>query len=580
MTAAGENPFEQLLDKRIEELRGEGWSVLRQPDPQDLPEPLSRNLVRVDFVARRGDEILFGEVASRADARRERIDALAEQVAAVPGARLEVYWAGSTPAGSPDPDHVRRYIREADTIAGTSPQAALLMAFAALEGAVAIFSAVAGIRPGRTPWQTLSNLYSLGYVSEPDFNILRRLYELRSSIAHAASPRIPQLEDIRFCLDLASRMLEGRYVTADRLVEWFSRQYKSRQEPAAGDSMGRNEIVAILSAAFPYAANAVVSEAADWLRVAGADEQSPALADRAAAYASLDDPYAVALLLSALQEAGANEQAAMLLARDPAAHASLIDVDGVASLLSALQEAGAQSQLTELAVRAAASARLDDAGAVASLLSALQEAGANEQAAMLLARDPAAHASLIDVDGVASLLSALQEAGAQSQLTELAVRAAASARLADAGAVASLLSALQEAGANEQAAILLARDPAAHARFDDPRAIASLLDELREAGANEQAASLTARAAESPGHSLIEEGTERRYLRTDLTARGLAAELSFEWRGVRPPEGRHWRYTKEKLDQMYADGRIEFRRNGLPVGKRYLDEQSGTPAKS
>jgi hypothetical protein len=383
------------------------------------------------------------------------------------------------------------------------------MAFAALEGAVAIFSAVAGIRPGRTPWQTLSNLYSLGYVSEPDFNILRRLYELRSSIAHAASPRIPQLEDIRFCLDLASRMLEGRYVTADRLVEWFSRQYKSRQEPAAGDSMGRNEIVAILSAAFPYAANAVVSEAADWLRVAGADEQSPALADRAAAYASLDDPYAVALLLSALQEAGANEQAAMLLARDPAAHASLIDVDGVASLLSALQEAGAQSQLTELAVRAAASARLDDAGAVASLLSALQEAGANEQAA-----------------------------------------------------------------------ILLARDPAAHARFDDPRAIASLLDELREAGANEQAASLTARAAESPGHSLIEEGTERRYLRTDLTARGLAAELSFEWRGVRPPEGRHWRYTKEKLDQMYADGRIEFRRNGLPVGKRYLDEQSGTPAKS
>ena len=65
MTAAGENPFEQLLNERIEELRGEGWSVLRQPDPQDLPEPLSRNLVRVDFVARRGDEILFGEVASR-----------------------------------------------------------------------------------------------------------------------------------------------------------------------------------------------------------------------------------------------------------------------------------------------------------------------------------------------------------------------------------------------------------------------------------------------------------------------------------------------------------------------------------
>ena len=157
--------------------------------------------------------------------------------------------------------------------------------------------------------------------------------------------------------------------------------------------------------------------------------------------------------------------------------------------------------------------------------------------------------ALFDVGGVASLLSALQEAGAQSQLTELAVRAATSARLDDAGGVASLLSALQEAGATEQTALLLARDPAAHARFDDPRAIASLLDELREAGANDQAASLTARAAQSACHSLIEAGTGRRYLPTDLTARGLAAGVSFEWHGVRPPEGRHWRYTKEKLDR-------------------------------
>ena len=579
MTAAGENPFEQLLDERIEELRDEGWSVLRQPDPQDLPEPLSRNRVLVDFVALRGDEILLGEVASRADARRERIDALAKQVAAVPGARLEVYWAGSTHAGSPDPEHVRRYIRETDTIADASPQAALLMAVAALEGAVAIFAEEAGVPPGRTPWQTLSNLYSLGYVSEPDFNILRRLYELRSSIAHAASPRIPEPEDIRFCLDLASRMLEDRYITADRLIEWFSRQYKSRQGPAAGDRMGRNEIVAILSAAFPYATNATVSEAADWLRATGANEEAPALADRAGEYASLDDPYAVASLLSALRRAGANEQAALLLARDPAASASLDDAGGVASLLSALQEAGAHSQLTELAARAAASARLDDAGGVASLLSALQEAGAHSQLTELAAR-AAASARLDDAGGVASLLSALQEAGAHSQLTELAARAAASARLDDAGGVASLLSALQEAGANEQAALLLARDPAAHARFDDPRAITSLLDELGEAGANEQAASLAARAAESTSRFLMEAGTGRRYLRTDLTARGLALKLSFEWRGVRPPEGRHWKYTKEELDQMYADGRIEFRKNGLPVGKRYLSEQPGTTAKS
>lgn len=115
-------------------------------------------------------------------------------------------------------------------------------------------------------------------------------------------------------------------------------------------------------------------------------------------------------------------------------------------------------------------------------------AAAYEQAAMLLAPSPAAHTSLIDAGGVASLLSAPQEEGA-----------------------------------HKQAARLLARDSAEHARLEDPRAIASLLDELREAGANEQVASLAARAAESTSHSLIEAGTGRRYLRTDLTSPGVTS---------------------------------------------------------
>jgi DNA modification methylase len=51
--------------------------------------------------------------------------------------------------------------------------------------------------------------------------------------------------------------------------------------------------------------------------------------------------------------------------------------------------------------------------------------------------------------------------------------------------------------------------------------------------------------------------------------------VDFEWQGVRPYKGRHWAYSREKLDQMLAKGRIEFRRTGMPVYKRYLDEQPG-----
>jgi len=76
------------------------------------------------------------------------------------------------------------------------------------------------------------------------------------------------------------------------------------------------------------------------------------------------------------------------------------------------------------------------------------------------------------------------------------------------------------------------------------------------------------------GYSYVDEGAGRRYRRSDLTAPGSRSHLAYEWHGVRPPEGRHWIYSEESMDRMYADGGIEFTKNGRPVGKRYLDEQS------
>ena len=72
----------------------------------------------------------------------------------------------------------------------------------------------------------------------------------------------------------------------------------------------------------------------------------------------------------------------------------------------------------------------------------------------------------------------------------------------------------------------------------------------------------------------IEESTGRRYRRSDLTGPGSRSTLSYEWHGVRPPQGRHWVYSEEKMDRMYAEGQIEFTNTGRPVRKRYLDQQS------
>jgi DNA modification methylase len=75
----------------------------------------------------------------------------------------------------------------------------------------------------------------------------------------------------------------------------------------------------------------------------------------------------------------------------------------------------------------------------------------------------------------------------------------------------------------------------------------------------------------------VEPETGRKYRRGDLTAAKPGGDVDFEWHGVRPYNGRHWAYSQDNLERMYAEGRIEFRRTGMPVYKRYLDEQPGVP---
>ena len=232
----------------------------------------------------------------------------------------------------------------------------------------------------------------------------------------------------------------------------------------------------------------------DALREAGADGQAAALAHRAAAHAAVDDPSAVARLLVALRGAGADGQAAALADR-AAAHAALDDGRAVEELLVALRGAGADGQVAALADRAAAHADLGNPFAVGSLLDALREAGADGQVAVLLAREPAAHATLDTPLAVASLLKALRRAGADDQATVLLAREPAARAAPDNPlAVGRMLEALREAGADDQAAALAER-AAARAPVGDPGAVAWLLDALREAGAGDQVAALAERAA-------------------------------------------------------------------------------------
>ncbi|MEN6426346.1 MAG: DNA methyltransferase [Phycisphaerales bacterium] len=82
-------------------------------------------------------------------------------------------------------------------------------------------------------------------------------------------------------------------------------------------------------------------------------------------------------------------------------------------------------------------------------------------------------------------------------------------------------------------------------------------------------------------YSNVEPETGRRFQYGDLTAPGGAnpskGNPHYEFLGVT----RYWRYSQERMQELYKQGRIEFRPTGkVPRLKRYLDEAKGMPVGS
>ncbi len=69
----------------------------------------------------------------------------------------------------------------------------------------------------------------------------------------------------------------------------------------------------------------------------------------------------------------------------------------------------------------------------------------------------------------------------------------------------------------------------------------------------------------------------RRYTTVPLHAPGetLNGKTGQEWRGIKPPKGRHWRSDPEVLDELDKQGLIEWSETGVPRKKIYADEQKG-----
>lgn len=220
-----ESPMEEEYRLRLEEARRElaadGWKIVPADQMAELPVPIGGRAP--DIVAQRGAELLVGTVTSRNSRGLRTLNGLADAVAGEPHVSLEVYWLGDEPKAGPPRELVQEYAGEAATLLRSGhARAAVVTAWSALEGALPYYASdsraplPAGERyTPRQAWPLLSQLYSLGYISDADYERLRQLREQRNAAAHLTGGQAPDPGDIEYALAIVARMLDGRYTPGD-----------------------------------------------------------------------------------------------------------------------------------------------------------------------------------------------------------------------------------------------------------------------------------------------------------------------------------------------------------------------------
>jgi len=73
----------------------------------------------------------------------------------------------------------------------------------------------------------------------------------------------------------------------------------------------------------------------------------------------------------------------------------------------------------------------------------------------------------------------------------------------------------------------------------------------------------------------LEEKTGRRWGSFDFTQTGQGAARRFGEKLLEPPNGKHWIWGQERINEGLLNGLIIFTKNGVPRLKKYLDEKKG-----
>ena len=204
---------QKYLDDAAREYESRGYRIVREPDSIALPDFLRG--FRPDLLAYNDHETVVIEVKSSAILPQSHdMVSLADVVNARSGWRFELIVTNPSireePAGL-DWWEIRRRIADARELLDGQEDAAAILAWSAAEATMRLIAKHHAIGLGSAqrniPSFLVKKLFSLGYVSREDYDVLADGVRMRNLIIHGYHSSGPTQEEVRKLVDSVEHLL-------------------------------------------------------------------------------------------------------------------------------------------------------------------------------------------------------------------------------------------------------------------------------------------------------------------------------------------------------------------------------------